>query len=112
MPNKNSKFENQMYTHYKKKGWTILNSGWPDFLLVKGDSIKAVEVKAKNDYVKDNQAKVLTVLSKLMPVFTVHPGPGYGGESDEFHALIYPRPLWDGAYCPIKTDEYNGLGVS
>ena len=39
----------------KAEGWTVMKQGWPDFLCVRGDEIKAVEVKLKGDRLSASQ---------------------------------------------------------
>lgn len=60
-----SQFEDDAKTHYEQLGYEVLDSGWPDFLLIdkSTNKIKFVEVKALGDTLKDSQKKMLAVLS-------------------------------------------------
>ncbi len=48
-----------------KKGWNVLRSGWPDFLIYKADQLAFVEVKDKGDRIRGHQKEMLTILSKF-----------------------------------------------
>jgi len=89
-------FEQAAKEKFEKEGWTVLNSGWPDFLLIRGQEVKAVEVKSGTDKIRANQKQVLDVLSRFLPVRTLHEGPGYGDNEKEMHVLVWH-----------PTEEYN-----
>lgn len=58
-------------------GWQLLHTGWPDFLLVRGKEIAAVEVKTGSDHVRSNQLQVLRALKAAgIPVFVVRIASG------------------------------------
>ena len=56
---------------YKQEGWRVADSGWPDFLLYRWSGgrleIKFSEVKSVSASLRENQKRVLTVLSALAP---------------------------------------------
>lgn len=69
------------FTEYKaaeelvKLGWSVINKGWPDFLLWRdgpgGPEIMAVEVKSENHQLTPEQKFVLDKLALVMPVYVV-----------------------------------------
>jgi hypothetical protein len=90
MPNK---FEQLVKDEFERDGWTVYTSGWPDLLCVRGDEVKAVECKSKNDVFRGNQAAVLRTLAQFMKVRTAHPGPGFGDDldSNDLHLLVVDK---------------------
>jgi hypothetical protein len=65
---------------YKKEGWLIADSGWPDFLLYRWTGgrleVKFAEVKSGKADLRKNQKEVLTILSALAPAVVCGPfGP-------------------------------------
>jgi hypothetical protein len=46
----------------EQDGWTVFRRGMPDFLAVKGDLIKFVEVKRKYDALSSHQREVIAAL--------------------------------------------------
>lgn len=85
-----TEFEKVVKDHLEEQGWTVYTSGWPDFLCVRGEELRAVEVKSETDSFRPNQKKVLPILSTVMKVRTAHPGPGFGDDANtnKFHLLI------------------------
>jgi Holliday junction resolvase-like predicted endonuclease len=58
-------------------GYTVVKRGWPDFLAVRGDEVRFVEVKSSpnNEGLSPNQKKVARILEKLgIRVELFHPG--------------------------------------
>jgi hypothetical protein len=84
-----SEFEKTVKNRMEELGWTVYNSGWPDFLCVKGDELRVIEVKSSSDSFRGNQTKVLQALAKVIKVQTAHPGPGFGdiANTDKFCLL-------------------------
>lgn len=90
-----TKFEAEVKKSYENKGWTVLDSGWPDFLAFKENpdgttEIKAIEAKSSSDVIRPNQETLLRVLSRFLPVRIAAEGASYGSAPDEnFTMLIY-----------------------
>jgi len=57
-------YEGLLKEEYEQKGWTVLTNGWPDFLLVRGNEIQAVEIKRRGDKVRPEQVEMHKALSK------------------------------------------------
>jgi len=76
-------FEKAVSKKYSSAGWTVLRSGWPDFLLIrqfKGNSvICGLEVKAHDDPVRPNQQEMLSALASHIPVICAGEDRGYSG---------------------------------
>lgn len=71
-----SKTEQIVKEKLMKEGWRTTQSGWPDFLCFRYDQegeveLAVFEVKSKTDKVRRNQHKILSALSKVMPVFLI-----------------------------------------
>jgi len=68
-------FENSVKETYRKDGWEVLDSGWPDFLAVKMKDgkriVQAVEAKSKTDAFRGKQLDVLFALSDHIQTLTV-----------------------------------------
>lgn len=45
-------------------GWTVHNSGWPDFLAVRDNELRFIEVKHASDEIRPNQAAVHRILQE------------------------------------------------
>ena len=61
----------------EQSGYTVVKRGWPDFLAVKGDDVRFIEVKssAKTVGLSPNQKKMAKILAKLgIQVELFHPG--------------------------------------
>lgn len=50
-----------------------LGKGWPDLLLIKGDRILAVECKGQDGKLSEEQKRVLSILTEVMPAVVVRP---------------------------------------
>ena len=95
-----SKFEQKAKARYIADGWEVLDSGWPDFLLVKKRDdgtleLKGVEAKSKNDKLRSNQQRLLAALSTVLKIRIVGEGPGYGTNEIDMHHLIYYRERYE-----------------
>ena len=89
-----NKFERKVADKLEAEGWTVLNSGWPDFLAVKKKAngkweLKAVEVKSKKDSLRPNQCEMLDALSTIIPVRIMVEGPGFGENESEIATLVF-----------------------
>ena len=67
-----NRVEQEAARYYEKDGWSVLNSGWPDFLLYRRRpdgtmEVKAAEIKNRDDHLRDNQKELLEVLSMVIP---------------------------------------------
>jgi hypothetical protein len=88
-------FEEKVKATYAEQGWTVLSSGWPDCLMVRGVGDKleicAVEIKSENDALRPNQITLLDILSRFIPTYIVGEGPGYGDRFNrrDMHVLVY-----------------------
>ena len=96
-----NKFEKKMKKEFEKRGWEVLHSGWPDFLLIKRNDagkvseIQALEVKSEKDRLRSNQQKMLYTLSEFIPVRLVREGIGYGPPDENFHVSVIKRDLFE-----------------
>lgn len=53
-------------------GWTVYRNGWPDFMAVRGDEVRFVEVKPSlTSRLSIRQSRVAKVLRRLAPVEVV-----------------------------------------
>lgn len=84
-----TEFEKAAKEKFESEGWTVLTSGWPDMLLIRGDEIKAVEAKTKEDGFTQGQVQMMNALTKIMDVVTVHEGPGFGTNESKMHVLVW-----------------------
>lgn len=91
-----NELEKKVRAAYEAKGWTVLRDGWPDFLCIRKRAdgtieLSGVEVKSKNDLLRDNQKKMLASLSTVMEVKEVREGSGYGDnlKCPGMHVLDY-----------------------
>lgn len=55
--------EEEFKDKFEAMGYTVLNSGWPDFLIMKDGVIAGVEKKSKHDAIEPNQQKMMNALS-------------------------------------------------
>ena len=55
-------------------GWSVLDSGWPDFLCFRPGEIIVVESKSIGSTLRPNQRALLEVLSRVLPVFVIREG--------------------------------------
>ncbi len=103
-----SKFEDAVAHEYERQGWEVMRSGWPDMLLVRRNDageleLKAVEVKADRDELRENQKRMCAALSTVMQVRDVHQGYGYGGSfkvdspvgACSAYELVYDRKRYE-----------------
>lgn len=61
-----SAFEKKFLKECKKRGYVILKSGWPDFLVIPPEGRPyCIEVKSMFDRLKPNQRRMIYVLKKL-----------------------------------------------
>lgn len=68
-----------------------ITKGFPDYLLVKGDTVKWVEAKTPNDYLSDTQKIVFSILClkhQTIEVWTQYGGYGFTPISDDIGQLI------------------------
>ena len=73
-----SKAEKNFKESAEQKGWTVLQHGWPDYLIIKDDKIAFVEVKDGRDKLRDNQRKILDVLTTAgLKCFVWTPANGF-----------------------------------
>lgn len=89
-----NKFEREVANKLESEGWTVLNSGWPDFLAIKKNAkgkweLKAVEVKSRGDSLRPNQCEMLDALSTILPVRIMVQGPGFGDNEKEIATLVF-----------------------
>lgn len=72
-----TRYEKTIREDLEKQGYTVLSSGWPDFLAYRMSSsgkpeIRLVEVKAHSDHLRDNQKELHSVFSAYgLPVQVV-----------------------------------------
>jgi len=73
-----SEAEKKFQQAAKEAGWDVVRSGWPDYLIQKGNKIAFVEVKSKKDRLHLNQIKILNILSGLgLKCYTWRPADGF-----------------------------------
>lgn len=51
---------------YSNHGWTVIRKGMPDFLMVKGDRVRWVEVKSPSDKLTRHQEEVKRILTRRL----------------------------------------------
>jgi hypothetical protein len=99
-------FEISVKNHLEKEGWTVLRSGWPDFLCRKkkvgGWEYQAVEVKTQSGDVRPNQQDMLLSLADLIPTFVYH---------QQFFNTVFMESIRQWIPRP-KQPEFDGLGVA
>jgi len=54
-----------VYNELKKSGYNVYKYGWPDFLAIKGDEVRFIEVKGPKGKLQENQARIIKVLHNL-----------------------------------------------
>lgn len=86
-------FEEQVKDKYETEGWTVLRSGWPDFLLFKElpdgtTEVKAVEAKSEFDVLRPNQVEMLKILSRIMNVRIAAEGASFGSDPGENMTIL------------------------
>lgn len=59
-----SREEKEAYDELKAAGYIVTQHGWPDFLAVRGNDIRLIEVKAQTDQLRWNQEEVHAVLKR------------------------------------------------
>ncbi len=58
--------EAECYRQLEAEGWTVMKSGWPDFFCMRGNEIRLVEVKPRQQTpLKLNQGVIMRKLSKF-----------------------------------------------
>lgn len=57
--------EATVYAQLKADGWTVHKHGWPDFLAVKGNKVRVIEVKSNADKRRQSQIAVHEALRLL-----------------------------------------------
>lgn len=67
MPSKLNWREEEAREYANKEGWTVLDKGWPDFLLFKEETGECIclEVKSPTDELSREQKKMHWILRKL-----------------------------------------------
>ena len=61
-----SKWEGDVADAFMERGWGVLKRGWPDLLAFHPDGrVKAVEVKAGVDALRDEQRQVIAILRSI-----------------------------------------------
>jgi hypothetical protein len=61
-----NKHEFAVATHFEEQGYTVLKNGWPDFLIVRGNEVRLVEVKPRGSAgLGSRQRKIAEALTKL-----------------------------------------------
>ena len=55
--------EEDFKSEFEANGYTVVRSGWPDFLIMKNGVVAGVELKGDNDSVKPNQQEMMDILS-------------------------------------------------
>lgn len=72
-----NKFEEKVKMLFERNDFTVLQSGWPDFLVKRHgrySGIAAVEVKQGHDKVRPNQLKMHNMLKEAgIPVYVIRP---------------------------------------
>lgn len=97
----------------ESKGWKVLRTGWPDFLLVRGKRAIALEVKAKGDKLRLNQKEMLLALQGAIRIDVVvcyEDAISGTGAADEKHHWEM-KELKAGWRCHPVPD-YAGEGLS
>lgn len=109
MARKGQRREDIIRHQYESQGWTVLTSGWPDFLCTKDGRIEAVEVKSVTDTIKPNQIRMQTLLAANgIKVVTRRVGPA------RLSHFLADLPVMI-AYRERSTaplGDFDGLGVS
>jgi hypothetical protein len=100
-----NKLECEVQRIYERKGCRVLRSGWPDFLMIRGRQLFAVEVKSESDEVSAAQRLIFDALSLRLPVFQVRPGVGYADNLAGRDGVIYRELLWRGPDLPVADRE-------
>ena len=49
-------------------GWEVMKKGWPDFLAVRGDEIRFIEVKQKGQRLKPQQKRMAKILMEFLNI--------------------------------------------
>lgn len=59
--------ELEVLKHLELEGYSVLKRGWPDFIAVKGDEVRFIEVKPSQPYphLKPDQKRVASILSRF-----------------------------------------------
>lgn len=103
--------ENIVRKIYEADGWTVLNSGWPDFLCVRGKEIEEVEVKSSTNTLRPNQQQLQILLAKSgIKVATRRLGKIQLRHFFEDLPVMAAYKEWS---CGVNIkEEFNGLGAS
>lgn len=76
-----NEIEARLARAFEAQGWSVLRVGWPDWLLMKGERLCAVEHKSWRDVVRPEQKMMHEALRRVMPVHVVRTGrPDRAGE--------------------------------
>jgi hypothetical protein len=69
--------EFRVFEELLRDGWEVWPKGWPDFLAVRGDEIRFIEVKSGNDRLSPDQKDIFALINKHlgMHVEVIHLGP-------------------------------------
>ena len=74
----NNKAEKEFAQKAMEKGWNVYKTGWPDYLIIKGNRIAFVEVKDKRDPIRQNQKRILNALvNHGFNCYIWHPKKGF-----------------------------------
>ncbi len=90
---KSARSEKKFFQQALEKGYQVCRTGWPDYLIVKGNKIAFVEVKKdSHDHLKDNQSKILQILSNHgLDCYVWRPDTGFTKVKPKLSsALRYP----------------------
>ena len=85
-------FEIKVKQLFERNGFTVLQTGWPDFLIKRNgryEGIAAVEAKQGSDKVRPNQKKMHNMLKEAgIPVYVVRPETLKAAEKQRFKKIV------------------------
>ena len=85
-------FEIKVKQLFERNGFTVLQTGWPDFLIKRNgryEGIAAVEAKQGSDKVRPNQKEMHNMLKEAgIPVYVVRPETLKAAEKQRFKKIV------------------------
>lgn len=105
----------------EKDGWKVIRKGWPDFLLMRGDEMRAYEIKSAADTLTPEQEETLAALIRAGIDVRVFYMDTDCAKVKKYRTWIFEHhkglPEWKlPRYAWVNHREfapdYDGLGVS
>jgi len=92
------------------KGWKVFKNGWPDYLICKGKEICFVEVKDKQDRLKEDQHEMLGILTQYgLKCYVWKPKTGFKRyKEDEKHRVRRRAELSGNVPAPARITRNCG----